>query len=661
MSLPENITKDHLIQAISKIDTEGLPNDGASQYYDVVYKGNKYPPKLVVSYANIFANGFELDRNTFKGGLGTPCFKLLEREGFIIDKKNTMQNIKLYDIHGASTIENYRTLITPDYKYFYWDSKRFTRNEIGDIVFWVNRTERVVLFTKIDSKEVRPSFKDGKNLINDQGYNVSATAQDPTQFETFYRFKIIAKAPMLEGWNYSNLVPFNSRTMAIILYEPNVNEPEKKIEKINDLIQVFINNEEVTEVLNEALALLQGNKAGKNQKSAPSKSAKKSSTPNNLNNLIVDFCQHLESKKLHFSREIVSRYICSLIAKPFVILTGNSGTGKTKIAIEFAEWISSNENQYNIIPVGADWTDNRPVIGYINPLHTPPIYNSTSILDLILKAEKDKTNPYFLILDEMNLSHVERYFSDFLSAMESEKAIPLHKHGNDILDTANIKIEKSITLPSNLFITGTVNVDETTYMFSPKVLDRANVIEIKAQEEGLSNFPNNSAENSPDGKKYCNYFINESNNSKDQAKFTAIKNFENLKSALLDVFCIMEKYDLEFGFRTMKESYQYASANKELDNKKSLEAQLDEIIIQRILPKLNGSRSKLEKLLIGLIEVCKKDFEREKTLEYIDNSMNIRNYKLDDIKIDSIRFKLSYQKLSKMHAKLKSDQFVSFI
>ena len=661
MSLPENITRDHLIQAISKIDTEGLPNDGASQYYDVVYKGNKYPPKLVLSYANIFANGLELDRNTFKGGLGTPCFKLLEREGFIIDKKNTMQNIKLYDIHGASTIENYRTLITPDYKYFYWDSKRFTRNEIGDIVFWVNRTERVVLFTKIDSKEVRPSFKDGKNLINDQGYNVSATAQDPTQFETFYRFKIIAKAPMLEGWNYSNLVPFNSQTMAIILYEPNVNEPEKKIEKINDLIQVFINNEEVTEVLNEALALLQGNKAGKNQKSAPSKSAKKSSTPNNLNNLIVDFCQHLESKKLHFSREIVSRYICSLIAKPFVILTGNSGTGKTKIAIEFAEWISSNENQYNIIPVGADWTDNRPVIGYINPLHTPPIYNSTSILDLILKAEKDKKNPYFLILDEMNLSHVERYFSDFLSAMESEKAIPLHKHGNDILDTANIKIEKSITLPSNLFITGTVNVDETTYMFSPKVLDRANVIEIKAQEEGLSNFPNNSARNSPDGKKYCNYFINESNNSKDQAKFTSIDNFDDLKSTLLDIFCIMEKHDLEFGFRTMKESYQYAFANKELDNKKSLEAQLDEIIIQRILPKLNGSRSKLEKLLIGLIEVCKKDFEREKTLEYIDNSTNIRNYKLDDIKIDTIRFKLSYQKLSKMYTKLKSDQFVSFI
>ena len=86
MSLPENITKEHLIQAIAKIENEGVPNDGASQYYDLVYKGNKYPPKLIVSYANIFANRIELDKNTFKGGLGTPCFKLLEREGFTIDK-----------------------------------------------------------------------------------------------------------------------------------------------------------------------------------------------------------------------------------------------------------------------------------------------------------------------------------------------------------------------------------------------------------------------------------------------------------------------------------------------------------------------------------------------------------------------------------------------
>ena len=66
MSIPKNITKEHLINAISKIDKEGIPNDAGSQYYDVVYNGIKNPPKLIISYANIFANGKELDRNSFK-------------------------------------------------------------------------------------------------------------------------------------------------------------------------------------------------------------------------------------------------------------------------------------------------------------------------------------------------------------------------------------------------------------------------------------------------------------------------------------------------------------------------------------------------------------------------------------------------------------------
>jgi len=109
---------------------------------------------------------------------------------------------------------------------------------------------------------------------------------------------------MEEGWNYSNLVPFNGQTMAIILYEPNVNEPEKKIEKINDLIPVFSKNEEVTEVLNEALALLQGNRqAVKKQKSSPS--------------------QNTESKDMNI--------LTAIKTKPFILLAGISGTGKSRL------------------------------------------------------------------------------------------------------------------------------------------------------------------------------------------------------------------------------------------------------------------------------------------------------------------------------------------
>lgn len=87
MALPQNITRDHLLQAFSKIENEDIPKDADSQYYDVVWNGKRFPPKLVVSYANIFANGEELDRRLFDGGIGSACFTILEINGFEIRPK----------------------------------------------------------------------------------------------------------------------------------------------------------------------------------------------------------------------------------------------------------------------------------------------------------------------------------------------------------------------------------------------------------------------------------------------------------------------------------------------------------------------------------------------------------------------------------------------
>lgn len=94
MALLNNIFKEHLIKAIEKIDIDGIPNDADSHYYDVVFNNKKYPPKVIISYANIFANGTELDRNSFSGGLNTDCFKLLQKNGFEI---KTKVNMSYYD------------------------------------------------------------------------------------------------------------------------------------------------------------------------------------------------------------------------------------------------------------------------------------------------------------------------------------------------------------------------------------------------------------------------------------------------------------------------------------------------------------------------------------------------------------------------------------
>jgi hypothetical protein len=129
----------------------------------------------------------------------------------------------------------------------------------------------------------------------------------------------------------------------------------------------------------------------------------------------------ISSSGLLFSKLILTRFIAALLTKPFSILTGLSGSGKTKLAEAFVKWICQDDNQYEIIPVGADWTNREPLLGYPNALSALEyVKPETGALDLILKAIKNEHLPYFLILDEMNLSHVERYFADFLSVMETK-------------------------------------------------------------------------------------------------------------------------------------------------------------------------------------------------------------------------------------------------
>ena len=140
-----------------------------------------------------------------------------------------------------------------------------------------------------------------------------------------------------------------------------------------------------------------------------------------------------------------------------------------------------------VVAVRPDWTDHRGLLGYFNPLTGS--YVRTPFLGLLMEAEReiqraDKENrqpaPFFVVLDEMNLARVEHYFSDLLSCMESGD--PIHLHDDDEVASGEAEddepVPKKLGIPPNLFVIGTVNVDETTYMFSPKVLDRAFTIEL---------------------------------------------------------------------------------------------------------------------------------------------------------------------------------------
>ena len=312
---------------------------------------------------------------------------------------------------------------------------------------------------------------------------------------------------------------------------------------------------------------------------------------------------------LRFSK--YKNYCYSLLAKPFVILAGNSGTGKTKISTNIATWLGKRDTDGEIfnklvVPVGADWTDNTKILGFYNPIEK--IYESSKILDFILLAEEHPEVPFFLILDEMNLSHVERYFSDFLSAMESKEPIILYSRNSD----CKCNIPETIVIPENLFVTGTVNIDETTYMFSPKVLDRANVIEfIPDINEVINNFQQEleSEDIIPAENGMAEAFLRLAKEIVTAKSIPQEFDIENAKSLLKSISEELADTGFEFAFRTTKEIRLYinAAAKMKIENQllePNLNSILDEQVLQKILPKIHGNKRQIEELLNELLRIC---------------------------------------------------------
>lgn len=350
---------------------------------------------------------------------------------------------------------------------------------------------------------------------------------------------------------------------------------------------------------------LLSNKVNHNETKIIQKTESETSTiKNNITNGFVKDFNISNFDKKEFSK----RYIRSLLAKSFVILTGNSGTGKTRISTRFAEYLEKKDDNektnHLLIPVGADWTDNTKILGFYNPLKKE--YQSTPVLDFILLAEHNPDIPFFLILDEMNLSHVERYFSDFLSAMESGEPIPLYKKDAD----CESSIPEKIVLPNNLFVTGTVNIDETTYMFSPKVLDRANVIEFKPEMSDVLENLVSSSENAsinPAEPGVAEGFMKLANDVRSgKIPDGAEKILDEMKPILESLYKELEKYGFEFAYRTVKEIRLYTiAAWLTAEGTKPTAIEIADVqILQKILPKIHGNRKQIGELLDNLEKLC---------------------------------------------------------
>ena len=411
---------------------------------------------------------------------------------------------------------------------------------------------------------------------------------------------------------------------------------EKKNLRINDFAMAIYNNSEHLFFVD----FVKKNTAKPYSQLVMVKQTKVENNDSRHNNsfMINNVVTSILSTGLIYSPTLIKRLAFSLMAKSFVILSGLAGSGKTQLALAFAKCLSENiKEQVCTVSIGADWTNREPLLGYPNALNKDEYVKPESgVLQLLMRANEDQSKPYFLILDEMNLSVVERYFADFLSAMESGEPIKLWDN-----EAGNVR--KEIELPKNVFIIGTINVDETTYMFSPKVLDRANVIEFKIAPNEMEDYLGKKV--NIDLELAYSACTDMAVDFVTKAKSQVEKDEKN-KDVLLSFFKELKEVNAEFGYRTVNEISRYLHFNDDDENGIKGDEAIDTAIVQKLLPKLHGSRKKLEPVLKQLWKLCFTGTDRDLIIakEHVEKA----------------RFKESADKIRRMYESAYANGFTSF-
>jgi len=637
MSIPNNIYKNHILKAIEKINLEGVPKDADSQYYDVVYENKRYPPKLIISYANLFANGHKLDRNSFSGGLNTQCFKLLSENGFVIVNKSN-NSPYMTNVWIEKTIVNGRpdrTIGDRSLGKALWSPTRDQRGadiyknmrevNAGDIIIHLVNNSLFIGASIVKKKAIETGGVEGTNWTG--------------------------PAYLIELNEYIELSPAIDRSEILNeKYKEELNTISKKSEVFFTSNLNLRQGAYLTPCPKELLEIINNIYLNKSGKYLPHMEAfnLKNYTAKATGFNILKLQESLSNSGLYFTNELVIRFIASLLTKPYIILTGLSGSGKTKLAQAFVKWICESNNQYCLVPVGADWTNREPLLGYPNAINPKEYVKPDSgVLDLILQANNQPDYPHFLILDEMNLSHVERYFADFLSAMESKEEIPLYAEGS-----VENGVPSKLKVPSNLYIIGTVNIDETTNMFSPKVLDRANTIEFRVTQDEMKNFLDNIKDINLDvlngkGAEMAKSFL----------AMSANKSFANadtiaINNALVQFFGELKKTGAEFGYRSATEMLRLINQLNVLDSSLEQNQKIDIAIMQKLLPKLHGSRRKLCPILETLGSFCVSD-----DLRIVKDVFENIEF---DFKGTNVLYSLSLEKIARMYKGAIDNGFASF-
>jgi hypothetical protein len=372
-----------------------------------------------------------------------------------------------------------------------------------------------------------------------------------------------------------------------------------------------------------------------------------------LPDIAVAFETAIEGSGLVLPDERAVAGLAALMAKPFAIFTGLSGSGKTQLALRLGDWLGAAGSmpRHLVVAVRPDWTGPEALFGYEDALQPRSsdgraAWAVPKPLEFMLRAVGEPHRPYLMILDEMNLAHVERYFSDYLSAAESREPIlpnlVRELSGGETSWRIRPGAPEYLPIPRNLWVIGTVNIDETTYMFSPKVLDRAFVFEFRVTTDELAADVSRPSDIASADAAVLQSLLAISRDDQWQHAQPHPERQELVRE-LQEVHRLLMESGHEFGFRVMAESLRFAAIYAGT-GRHDLNEVLDLIAMEKLLPRLHGSRRRLEPVLRALM-----------TWSGLDEAAQT-----GEVAGPPPRLPRTAAKLQRMFASLQANQFVSF-
>lgn len=428
-----------------------------------------------------------------------------------------------------------------------------------------------------------------------------------------------------------------------------------------------------------------------------------------------------KSKSSNQHHSTYTSFFTALRTKPFMLLAGISGTGKSRIVRKLAQatvteelqkaegytgedfandrWTLHSPANFELIQVKPNWHNSMDIIGYLSNIPSPH-YVFTPFIEFIVKAWQHPEVPFFLCLDEMNLAPVEEYFAEFLSAIESRSfegeeyltdpiIKPFNSFGEDVAKTmvntlfpnftagdtesAITKVikhfrTKGLTLPKNLIVIGTVNMDETTFSFSRKVLDRAMSVEMN--EVNYDSFLTDTT----DDDLKANVEAFEQNDDADLNALLVDRHIEAREiiddlgedakftiDYLKRINALLEGTPFKLGYRAANEALIYLQASQEFGQTDRIAA-LDNFTLMKILSRIEGDETKLkitdseaDKERIAKAEVNVDEAKQYGDLNILTALRHIITNQLgEQDKLHSVK------KIDSMLCQLKRDHFVSF-